>query len=145
MGAIVRFPNDTLNFPQAPVFSGYNLTHPFGNLSFENPVALASPPGETNRLFVVERHGKIMVITNLAAPTKTLFLDLRFRLRSNNIESGLLGLAFHPGYATNGYFYVYRTLWPVSSQGLSEYHDRLSRFETDPQDPNRVLPGSELV
>src|SRR5436309_6336658 len=33
-------------------------------------------PGETNRLFVVEKHGRIVVITNLTSPTRTLFMDL---------------------------------------------------------------------
>ena len=85
---------------------GYALTNSFGALNFIDPVCMVTPPGETNRLFVVERGGDIAVITNLAAPERTVFLNI-----SNKVtyvgEGGLLSLVFHPGYATNGYFYVW--------------------------------------
>lgn len=68
-----------------------------------DPVALAVAPGDA-RLFVVEQIGRIRVIERgrlLAEP----FLDLRDRLSSGG-ERGLLGLAFHPGFARNGQFFV---------------------------------------
>jgi uncharacterized repeat protein (TIGR03806 family) len=54
----------------------------------------------------------------------------------------LLGLAFHPGYATNRYFYVYYTLQTSTSAG-SGLHDRLARFETSISNPNQALANSE--
>src|SRR5262245_52534290 len=94
----------------------YFPTDAFPGMTFSNPVCIASPPGETNRLFVVEKHGRIVVITNLASPTRTVFMNIASRVtpvfagsESGDVanEQGLLGLAFHPGYATNGYFYVF--------------------------------------
>ena len=98
---------------QTPM-EGYSLTNAFGNLIFDDPVSVASPPGETNRLFVVERTGQIIVLTNLSDPTRTVFLNLKTNVYADYIEAGLLGLAFHPGYGTNGFFYVFRTLFTSS-------------------------------
>src|SRR6185369_12324301 len=68
-----RVANTTLAMPPAPPTYGYTVTNAFGALNFFDPVCIASPPGETNRLFVVERGGTIAVITNLAAPTRSVF------------------------------------------------------------------------
>ncbi len=71
------------------------------------PVGLTAPPGDTHRLFVVEKTGKIAVIVNgkrLATP----FLNLSSRV-SKGSEQGLLGLAFDPQFASNGRFYVFYT------------------------------------
>src|SRR5690349_4594167 len=94
--ALERTLNTSLRMPLAPAFPGYSLSDAFGNLAFVRPVTIASSPGETNRLFVVERAGRIIVITNLTAPTETVFLDLTAQTQSSYIESGMLGLAFHP-------------------------------------------------
>jgi glucose/arabinose dehydrogenase len=74
--------------------------------ALSSPVFLTAPPGDTLRLFVVEQGGRVRVIrdTLLATP----FLDLRGKINSRG-EEGLLSLAFHPDYATNGRFYVYFT------------------------------------
>jgi hypothetical protein len=79
--------------------------------------------------FVVERTGRIMVITNLAAPNKTVFLDLSTDTYSAYLEAGLLGLAFHPGYVTNRSFYVFRTAFATTAGATNLIHDVLSRFE----------------
>jgi glucose/arabinose dehydrogenase len=68
-----------------------------------NPLYLTSPPGDA-RLFVVEQAGRIRIIKNgqlLATP----FLDITSRVSSGG-ERGLLSVAFHPSYASNGFFYV---------------------------------------
>jgi len=72
--------------------------------SLTNPVYLAAPPGDVNRLFVVEQPGRIRVVQNgtlLQAP----FLDIANRV-SYGGEQGLFSVAFHPSYASNGFFYV---------------------------------------
>ena len=43
-----------------------------GSVTFVNPMAIVSAPVDTNRRFIVERAGRIAVITNLAAPTRTV-------------------------------------------------------------------------
>ncbi len=68
-----------------------------------SPVDLQAPTGDT-RLFVVEQPGRIRIIQNgqlLTAP----FLNIQSKVGSGG-ERGLLGLAFHPNYASNGFFYV---------------------------------------
>ena len=61
--------NTTLKMRQVPQSFGYTTKPAFGNLTFTTPVAVRTPAGETNRVFVVEQGGRIFVITNLAAPT----------------------------------------------------------------------------
>jgi glucose/arabinose dehydrogenase len=70
------------------------------------PVFVTAPPGDTDRLFIVEQHtGQIRILdldTETLEPTPFLTVpDV-----SDGMEQGLLGLAFHPGYASNGLFYV---------------------------------------
>ncbi|MBI5431606.1 MAG: PQQ-dependent sugar dehydrogenase [Planctomycetes bacterium] len=70
-----------------------------------SPVYCTAPPGDTTRLFIVERGGDIEILKN-GAINATSFLDITTLLTSGGQEQGLLGLAFDPNYATNGFFYV---------------------------------------
>src|SRR5688572_7458735 len=97
--------NQTLRLPLNPLRKGYTTVTAFSPLTFERPIDIKTPPGETNRIFVLEQPGRIVVITNLAQPNRTIFLDLRSRIRFDDYE-GLFAIAFHPGYATNGYFFL---------------------------------------
>ncbi len=75
---------------------------------FSRPVEIAHPANDS-RLFVVEQAGKIKVVNSDGSVNPTLFLDLTSEVEFVNFpgsEQGLLGLAFHPDYANNGYFYV---------------------------------------
>ncbi|MFD0861860.1 PQQ-dependent sugar dehydrogenase [Sungkyunkwania multivorans] len=62
-----------------------------------------------SRLFVVEQDGFIRVVNSDGSVNTTPFLDIDGRVRSTGNEQGLLGLAFHPNYQTNGFFYVHYT------------------------------------
>jgi uncharacterized repeat protein (TIGR03806 family) len=137
-----RAANTSLTLPLEPPVFGFTTTNAFPGLVFSDPVALAVPPGETRRLFVVEQAGRIVVITNLAQPTRTIFLDLRAQVVSGG-ERGLLGLAFHPQYSSNGYFYVFYTLNATTSAG-GGLHDRLARFSVSSTNANAAAPDSEL-
>src|SRR5688500_15682915 len=66
-----RTGNSTLRLPNRVAVEGYALVNCLPGITFDQPVGLATPPLETNRLFIVERTGKIYVITNLAIPNKT--------------------------------------------------------------------------
>src|SRR6476660_3178856 len=92
-GPLQRVPNTTLQMPPAPPVFGYAATNAFGALTFPDPVGFATPPGETNRLFIVEQRGIISVITNLANPNRTLFLNITNQVLGGtpNDERGLLG------------------------------------------------------
>ncbi|MES2739380.1 MAG: PQQ-dependent sugar dehydrogenase [Pseudomonadota bacterium] len=70
------------------------------------PTLLTAPPGDS-RQFIVERAGRIRILDNgslLATP----FLDIRNRVNTTG-EGGLLSMAFHPQYASNGFFFIYYT------------------------------------
>jgi len=97
---------------------------------------------ETNRLFVVEQGGRVFAITNLAVPNKTLFLDLSKQVRVGGDE-GFFALAFHPGYATNGYFFAGYNLSTRTDAG-SGPHYRVSRFSVSANDLNLASTNSEL-
>lgn len=96
-----------------------------------NPLWLTSPPGDS-RLFVVEQAGTVRVVKNgklLPDP----FLDLRGSLSSGG-ERGLLSLAFHPDYASNGRFYVDFTD-PAGDT-------RVVAYRVSASDPDRADPAS---
>jgi uncharacterized repeat protein (TIGR03806 family) len=138
-----RVANTTLtNLPAQPPQFGYTLVNAFPGVSLTQPVCIASPPGETNRLFILEKTGNMIVITNLAAPTRTVFMSLP-AVRSDS-ESGLIGLAFHPNYSSNGFFYIFATTNQVTALG-SGRHQRISRYSVSPSNPNQGLASSQLT
>jgi glucose/arabinose dehydrogenase len=89
--------------PLPPSPSGYQALFVQGG--FSGPVLVAAPPGDTTRLFVVEKTGTIRIMTRAGALRSRPFLDISARV-STGSEQGLLGLAFHPSYASNGRFFV---------------------------------------
>jgi glucose/arabinose dehydrogenase len=84
----------------APILLGLDTVA----IGLSQPVFLTAPPGDANRLFIVEKTGAIRIVKN-GALLGTAFLDIRDSVSSGS-EQGLLGLAFDPNYATNGRFYV---------------------------------------
>lgn len=89
------------------------------------------------RLFVAEQDGLIKII-NASGTTETApFLDIDSRVRSTGNEQGLLGLAFHPNYATNGYFFVNY----INNSGDTV----VSRFSRDGSNPSSADPNSEFI
>ncbi|MDZ4861393.1 MAG: PQQ-dependent sugar dehydrogenase [Candidatus Hydrogenedentes bacterium] len=75
---------------------------------FDKPLYVASPPNDTERLFVLEQHTGLIRIVRDGSIAPGPFLDIG-GLVSTGGEQGLLGLAFHPLYASNGFFYIYYT------------------------------------
>lgn len=89
-----------------------------------------------SRLFVVEQTGKIKIVDDEGNVNSTPFLDIEDRV-SYGGEQGLLGLAFHPDYEDNGYFYVNYT-------GESG-NTHISRFTVSDSDPDSADAESESV
>jgi uncharacterized repeat protein (TIGR03806 family) len=143
-GPIERVPNTTL---QIPLTLPTNFATVTLNVSLTNPITIATPPGDTNRVFILEKRGRIVVITNIAIPTRTIFMSITDRVTGSDTsvgaEEGLLGLAFHPGYATNRYFYVFYTGNDTTTAGGGR-HDIVSRFTTLEANPNAGDPSSEV-
>lgn len=105
----------------------YRTEAAFPGITFNQPLGFATPPNETDRLFVLEKPGRIQVITGLGGtPAKQLFLDLTGRVVADG-EGGVLGLAFHPNFANNRFFYVFYTTNATTGAGTG-LHNRLSRF-----------------
>src|SRR3989442_1663001 len=81
-GLLQRFANTTLALPQQPLVIGYQFVNAFGANTFSQPLCIVTPPGETNRVFVLEKGGRIQVVTNIgaASPTKSRYMDLTAQL-----------------------------------------------------------------
>ncbi len=105
--------------------------------NFASPVEIANAGDD--RLFIVERRGRIQVIDTLGNRQSTAFLDIDSRVHNTGgqSEQGLLGLAFHPDYKNNGYFYVNYT--------DNDDSTRISRFSVSSTDSSQADPNSEVV
>ncbi|MEC8896590.1 MAG: PQQ-dependent sugar dehydrogenase, partial [Planctomycetota bacterium] len=89
-----------------PVARGEEITAELVSSGLSSPIDIQAAPGDPSRLYVVEQRGRIRII-NLASGSlaSTPFLDITSRVRSGG-ERGLLGLAFHPDFQQNRYFFV---------------------------------------
>ncbi|MBP6629809.1 MAG: PQQ-dependent sugar dehydrogenase [Kofleriaceae bacterium] len=97
--------------------TGLKLTQIAQNL--ENPVFLGAPAGDA-RAFIIEQPGRIRLFKDgLVAATP--FLDIESKVLSVGDEQGLLGLAFHPQFASNGKFYVSYSARPSGARVVSEF------------------------
>ena len=129
--------------------SDYIMVKSFPNLNFERPVDFQHAGDGSDRILsieykevdhnVVEQQGKIFVFSNNRnVETKSVFLDITDRVDDSGNEMGLLGLAFHPDFEDNGFFYVnYTTSDPRRTV--------IARYNVTNDDPNLADPISELV
>ncbi|MGH9868755.1 MAG: PQQ-dependent sugar dehydrogenase [Candidatus Polarisedimenticolia bacterium] len=105
------------------------------------PLFVTSPPGDRDRLFILEQSGFIRIKKRGEPVGMThLFLDLSGIVQAAPSlgEMGLLGLAFDPGYASNGFFYVNYTEGPLGSPWFTV----VARYSVS-ADPDVADPGSE--
>jgi len=122
-----------LIFTAAYSQSQFQLQNAFPNLTFSRPVDLQHPGDGTDRLFVVEQAGVIKVFDNNASTAVApIFLDIRSRVNDSGNEEGLLGLAFHPDYKNNGYFYVNYTANPPRRTVIARYRVTNNPTQADP-------------
>jgi len=70
-----------------------------------DPLFVTYAPGDSTRIFILEQPGRIRIVKNNALLVQS-FLDIDSVVGSSGSEQGLLGLAFHPNYQSNGYFFV---------------------------------------
>ena len=150
--AIGPFLNDVMPEAAPAVSTNWSIVPAFPNLVFTNALGFAHVPG-TNLNCVWEREGRVWFFpTNENTTQKWLVLNLSNQCQGWD-DSGLLNLAFHPGYETNGFLFVYYTwVTPGTVVGspttrppefvVGKYHDRLSRFTVT---NGTAALGSELV
>ncbi len=106
-----------------------------------SPVHVTAPVGDVNRLFIVERDGVLKTL-DLNTNQVSTFLDIRNQVFSSG-EEGLLGLAFHPQFATNRRLYVYHTTEYTQDADralvLEEYLANAQLTAADPATARTVL------
>ena len=112
----------------------------FPEMRLRRPVVITHAGDNSGRLFVVTQQGVIHVFPNRpdVAETQT-FLDIEAKVAyaDTKNEEGFLGLAFHPNYKRNGFFFAYYTEEPSTSV--------ISRFQVSKDDSNVADPDSEEV
>ena len=87
----------------------------------DDPEALAAPNARSGRLFVAERPGRVRIIDGDGVLLDEPFLDVSAEVQTGYFEQGLLGLAFHPEFRTNGRFFVAYAMsaqWRYLYQGV---------------------------
>jgi hypothetical protein len=107
----------------SPLLAQFQLTPVATGLS--NPIFAGHAGDGTQRLFIVEQDGIVRVLRS-GQSTATIFLDIRTRIAAIG-EQGLLGLAFHPQYATSSRFFVFYTRAGDGAIVIAEY-----RVSADP-------------
>lgn len=114
------------------------VVNAYPKLTFSSPVEYTYANDGTNRVFVIEQEGKIRVFENDAnTATAGTYLDIRNKVASGG-EMGLLGLAFHPDFKQNRFFYVNYTK-------NNPRETIVSRFKASSGSASQVDPASEVI
>lgn len=119
---------------------------------FVSPLGVVPVPDDSKRLFVIDQTGKIWIIDASGNKLNTPFMDvtsMMVPLMADFDERGLLGLAFHPDYKTNGRFFIYYQLPPrAGGPEPGEPWDNLSRIselKVSASNPDLADMSSEKV
>lgn len=127
---ILEPPINTYVLPDSSLYTWRSVV-----TGLDMPVGIANAGDGTQRIFVLEQPGRIRIIQDESL-LSTHFLDITDRVGSQGFEQGLLGLAFHPAFSGNGFFYV-------------NYTDLIgdtviARFQVSRENLDRADPSSEL-
>lgn len=111
----------------------------FTGLTFDAPLLMLQAPADTTRWFVLERAGRVRVFANNSGVStfNTDFIDLRSRVDTAG-EGGLLGMAFHPNFSSNGHVFLH---WTQTGAPMVSF---VSRFTTI-AGGTALDPASEVV
>lgn len=116
---------------------GVRLQRVFEELELSVPVFMLQAPDDNDHWYVVEKHGRILRVDSNTKQAG-LFIDLSDRVDSGPNEAGLLGMAFHPEYATNGQVYLSYT---TDDSSLTSIISRMKRSD----DGSSLLADSEEI
>jgi glucose/arabinose dehydrogenase len=115
------------------------LREAFPALTVERPVWMAEAPDGSGRMFIVEQQGRIVIVRKGGDGADAQeFLNIVDRKPYETNTEGLLGLAFHPQFRTNGLFYIYYNQQNPRRGVMSE-------FKVAAGDTNRVDLASERI
>lgn len=109
----------------------------FGERTFERPIGLYQP-GDGKRIYVLQQRGTVLVFTP-EKPEGSVFLQRQVSTKGN--EEGLLSIAFHPQFATNGTFFIYFS----QHNAPDPRRTVLSRMKIAAGDASKADPASEEV
>jgi len=128
-------------FSIVTVYGNYSVENAFPNLSFVDPVGIDHAGDGSNRIFILEQQGRIKVFDNdYSVQTAQTFLDIRSIVDQDGgyTEEGLLGIAFHPNYSENGFFYVNYT-------SHNPRRNVIARYSVSENNPNEADYSSSIV
>lgn len=117
------------------------LQRVFKDVSMDVIVYMTQAPGDDRYWYVAEKTGRVLRFENKPdASTASVFIDISDRVDAGPSEAGLLGMAFHPQFSTNGYVYLSYT---GNDGGLKSYVSRFKSLDTgntlDPDTEKRLL------
>ncbi|WP_375447008.1 PQQ-dependent sugar dehydrogenase [uncultured Fibrella sp.] len=128
----------TTRLSGAPAAITISTTDAHPGLTFDAPVEYTYANDGTSRMFIIEQSGKIKVVDQATgAKSADTYLDIKNKVAYGG-EMGLLGLAFHPKFKENGYFFVNYTK-------NNPRETVISRFKASSTDARQVDPASEVV
>ena len=135
---VMMFFSSLLTCTSVELNAQFQLQEAFPSLTFSSPVGLYNSGDGTDRIFIVQQGGIIKVFeNNRNTTTSKTFLNITDRVTSGG-ETGLLGLAFHPDYENNRYFYVDYT-------ADSPLRTVIARYEVSAANPDSAIKNSELI
>lgn len=135
---VMMFFSSLLTCTSVELNAQFQLQDAFPSLTFSSPVGLYDAGDGTDRIFIVQQGGIIKVFeNNRNTTTSKTFLNITDQVTSGG-ETGLLGLAFHPDYENNHYFYVDYT-------AASPLRTVIARYEVSALNPDSAIKNSELI
>ena len=149
-GLLVMAINGAAQVSTSPAIPEITLQPVLTKLPGERPVWMSEAPDGSGRLFVVYQEGRIVVVKKGSdgSDAKTFF-DITDRHPNFENECGLLSIAFHPGFKTNGLFYVYYNAKNPPDQSLKPlnfpFRSVISEFHVSATDPDLADLTSERI
>lgn len=143
-----RIINKTTNFSEGE--SEYAATPYLPEIEVFHPVHFLTHPSQPKSVYIVQQNGIVLVVPDTEQPVKEIFLDIQSIVESEKAdfgspESGLLGMAFHPDYESNGRFFVFYTTEVENEHGETELRDELTEFRRSADDLYSADPDSRRV
>jgi glucose/arabinose dehydrogenase len=140
--------------PQLPVqaqpLPKVRLRPVFPALTLDRPVWMCQAPGDPDRFFVVEQPGRILLVPKGGDGSQIKeFLNIEDRgtyvEAGANTGVGLMSIAFHPGFKTNGLFYIFYSQQNSNRTGQFPGRSVISEFKVSSADPDRADLSSERI
>jgi glucose/arabinose dehydrogenase len=122
------------------------LRRAFPALTLDRPVWMSQPPDASGRFFFVEQPGRILIVPKDGDGGQVKeFLNIVSRRPYVDNEEGLLSIAFHPGFKTNGLFYVYYNQQNANQAGQFPRRSVISEFKVSSTNAGLADLASERI